>query len=37
MLYPFFSLNTNVAGESVNKKINRLIKIMKKRKLIILY
>ena len=33
---PFFSLDTNVAGESIYKKINRLVKIMKKKRLIIL-
>ena len=31
--YPFFSLNPDVTGESVNKKIGRLIKIMKKKKI----
>ncbi len=31
--YPFFSLYSDVAGESVNKKIGRLIKIMKKKKI----
>ncbi len=31
--YPFFSLETIVAGESVNNKINRLIRIMKKKKI----
>ena len=31
--YPFFSLCPDVAGESVNKKIGRLIKIMKKKKI----
>ncbi len=31
--YPFFSLYPDVAGESVNKKIGRLIKIMKKKKI----
>ena len=31
--YPFFSLYPEVAGESVNKKIGRLIKIMKKKKI----
>ncbi len=31
--YPFFSLDHLVAGESVNKKINRLIEIMKKKKI----
>ena len=31
--YPFFSLHPEVAGESVNKKIGRLIKIMKKKKI----
>ncbi len=31
--YPFFSLDSFVAGENVNKKINRLIQIMKKKKL----
>ncbi len=30
--YPFFSLNPAVTGESVNKKIDRLIQIMKKKK-----
>ena len=30
--YPFFSLDDVVAGESVNRKINRLIQIMKKKK-----
>ena len=30
--FPFFSLNPVVAGENVNKKINRLIQIMKKNK-----
>ena len=30
---PFFSLDTYVAGESINKKINRLVKIMKKKKI----
>ena len=31
--YPFFSLHPEVAGESVNKKIGRLINIMKKKKI----
>ncbi len=31
--YPFFSLKAAVAGESVTSKINRLIKIMKKKKI----
>ena len=31
--YPFFSLETSIAGESVNQKINRLIEIMKKKKI----
>ncbi len=31
--YPFFSLNPAVAGENVNRKINRLIQIMKKNKI----
>ncbi len=31
--YPFFSLELPIAGESVNSKINRLIKIMKKKKI----
>ncbi len=31
--YPFFSLDPVVAGENVNKKINRLIRIMKKNKI----
>ena len=31
--YPFFSLDPAVAGESTNKKIDRLIKIMKKEKI----
>ena len=31
--YPFFSLDPAVAGESVNSKINRLIKIMKTKKI----
>ncbi len=31
--YPFFSLDSFVAGENVNKKINRLIQIMKKKKI----
>ncbi len=31
--YPFFSLETSISGESVNKKINRLIEIMKKKKI----
>ena len=31
--YPFFSLKTSIAGESVNQKINRLIEIMKKKKI----
>ncbi len=31
--YPFFSLNPVVAGENVDKKINRLIQIMKKMKI----
>jgi len=31
--FPFFSLNPVVAGENVNKKINRLIQIMKKNKI----
>ncbi len=31
--YPFFSLDPSVAGESVNSKINRLIKIMKTKKI----
>ena len=31
--YPFFSLYPEVAGESVNKKIGRLINIMKKKKI----
>ena len=30
--YPFFSLKTSVAGESVNHKVNRLIEIMKKKR-----
>ncbi len=30
---PFYSLNHKVAGESENRKINRLIKIMKKKKI----
>ncbi len=30
---PFFSLKTAIAGESVTSKINRLIKIMKKKKI----
>ena len=30
-VHPFFSLDNIVAGENVNKKINRLIKIMKKK------
>ncbi len=32
-IYPFFSLKTAIAGESVTSKINRLIKIMKKKKI----
>ncbi len=31
--YPFFSLDPSVAGENVNRKINRLILIMKKKKI----
>ncbi len=31
--YPFFSLDTVVAGENVNRKINRLIKIIRKKKI----
>ena len=31
--YPFFSLDSFVAGENVNRKINRLIQIMKKKKI----
>ena len=31
--YPFFSLETIVAGESVSNKISRLIEIMKKKKI----
>ncbi len=31
--YPFFSIKTSTAGESVNQKINRLIEIMKKKKI----
>ncbi len=31
--YPFFSLDSLVSGESVNKKIDRLIQIMKKKKI----
>ncbi len=31
--YPFFSLDPVVAGESVNRKISRLIEIMKKKKI----
>ena len=31
--FPFFSLNSSVAGESVKNKINRLIKIMNKKKI----
>ncbi len=31
--YPFFSLSSQVAGENVNKKINRFIKIMKQKKI----
>ncbi len=31
--YPFFSLDSLVAGENVNRKINRLIQIMKKKKI----
>ncbi len=31
--YPFFNLNPVVAGESVNSKINRLIQIMKNKKI----
>ena len=31
--YPFFSLEKSVAGESVNNKINRLIRIMKRKKI----
>ena len=31
--YPFFSLDPVVAGENVNRKINRLIQIMKKKKI----
>ncbi len=30
--YPFFSLDSFVAGETVNRKINRLIQIMRKKK-----
>ncbi len=30
--YPFFNLKASVAGESINSKISRLIKIMKKKK-----
>ena len=31
--FPFFSLKTSISGESVNRKINRLIEIMKKEKI----
>ncbi len=31
--YPFFSLETKIAGESVNKKLDRLVKIMVKKKI----
>ncbi len=31
--FPFFSLDSFVAGENVNEKINRLIQIMKKKKI----
>ncbi len=31
--YPFFNIKTSTAGESVNQKINRLIEIMKKKKI----
>ena len=32
-IYPFFSLNTIVSGESTNKKINRFVKLMIKKKI----
>ncbi len=31
--YPFFSLETSIAGESANQKINRLVEIMNKKKI----
>ena len=31
--YPFFKISTNIAGESVNKKLSKLIKTMIKRKI----
>ena len=34
--YPFFSLETSITGESASHKINRLIEVMKKKKLIII-
>tara|TARA_Y100001936_G_C16073111_1_gene672134 strand:- start:1062 stop:2741 length:1680 start_codon:yes stop_codon:yes gene_type:complete len=34
---PFFKLNSSVAGESVNQKINRLKKIMKRKKIDYIY
>ena len=35
--FPFFKLNSSVAGESVNQKINRLKKIMKRKKIDYIY
>ena len=35
--FPFYSLNSNVAGKSVSQKINQLIKIMFKRKFDYIY
>tara|TARA_Y100000816_G_scaffold95788_1_gene66506 strand:+ start:3797 stop:5476 length:1680 start_codon:yes stop_codon:yes gene_type:complete len=32
-VYPFFSINTIVSGESTNKKINRFVKLMIKKKI----
>ena len=32
-VYPFFSVNTTVSGESTNKKINRFVKLMIKKKI----
>ena len=35
--FSFYSLNSNVAGNSVNQKLNQLIKIMLKRKIDYIY
>ena len=32
-VYPFFSINTIISGESTNKKINRFVKLMIKKKI----